>query len=262
MIPVRGPSKWIIDLSIEFTDIANGIGYETKRNPPLLTNVPVGHPILKVPLYDPFFEIHRERRRHWIRLQCYLSLIWSLSRLFGWSHGVTWRVEKKFGVHKIMQIAVHWRRLFYDDKCLRCQPYQTYTLQMKNDKPRRFLRKIKQTQPRHPNHQTGVGPYPGTSSILWIALQSLNGVGLVCCARNFLPQARGLCVHCGFEILADDTARRQHSIWRCGEPYQDYINIFHWITHERLRKMNEINSTVTQIWLQRHLWQILVRQDT
>jgi hypothetical protein len=44
--------------------------------------------------------------------------------------------------------------------------------------------------------------------------------------------------------------------------YQNCICIFPWITHESLRKMKEIDSTVTEICLPRHLYEFLMLRKT
>jgi hypothetical protein len=58
---------------------------------------------------------------------------------------------------------------------------------------------------------------------------------------------------CELHILGDEPtkASAQNMMELC--TYNDYVRIFPRITHKCLHKIEEINSTVTHIWLQRHL---------
>jgi len=69
--PCAAP-KGIVNL-IKCTVIANGVGYKTlKRDIPLVTNVPIRQPILKIPFHNSPFEILRELSGH---RHCEKSLI-------------------------------------------------------------------------------------------------------------------------------------------------------------------------------------------
>jgi hypothetical protein len=84
LMPPCAAPEGIINL-IKCTVIANGVGYKTKRDISLVTNVAIRQPILEIPFHNSLFEILRELSRHRMREIAYQAL----SRLFGYGDGVT-----------------------------------------------------------------------------------------------------------------------------------------------------------------------------